>query len=90
MIYFACSIILLLTLSFIKNYIKDLINANEILQKERDNLLKVNSQYQSLLKESLPILRLALKETHPDNGGNPHTFQEINEYYQKVKKVDCN
>lgn len=63
MIYFACSIILLLTLSFVKNYIKDLINANEILQKERDNLLKVNSQYQSLLKESLPILRLALKET---------------------------
>lgn len=90
MIYFACSIILLLTLSFVKNYIKDLINANEILQKERDNLLKINSQYQSLLKESLPILRLALKETHPDNGGNPHTFQEINKYYQKVKKVDCN
>lgn len=88
-IYLICSIILLFTLSFVKSLIKDSVN-NAILQKEKDNLLKANSQYQSLLKESLPILRLALKETHPDNDGNPQAFQTINKYYQKIKKVDCN
>ena len=85
-IYLICSIILLFTLSFVKSLIKDSIN-NTILQKEKDNLLKANSQYQSLLKESLPVLRLALKEAHPDNGGNPHTFQIINKYYQKIKNI---
>lgn len=85
-IYLICSIILLFTLSFVKSLIKDSVN-NTILQEEKDNLLKANFQYQSLLKESLPILRLALKETHPDNGGNPHTFQTINEYYQKIKSI---
>lgn len=85
-IYLICSIILLFTLSFVKSLIKDSVN-NAILQKEKDNLLKANSQYQSLLKESLPVLRLALKETHPDNGGNPHTFQTINKYYQKIKNI---
>ena len=86
-IYIASSVLLLFILSLVKNYIKNLINDAEILQKEKDNLLKMNSQYQSLLKESLPVLRLALKETHPDNGGNPHTFQTINKYYQKIKNI---
>lgn len=86
-IYLICSIILLFTLSFVKSLIKDSVKNVEILQKEKDNLLKANSQYQSLLKESLPVLRLALKETHPDNGGNPHTFQTINKYYQKIKNI---
>lgn len=86
-IYLVCSIILLFTLSFVKSLIKDSVKNAEILQKEKDNLLKMNSQYQSLLKESLPVLRLALKETHPDNNGNPHTFQTINKYYQKIKNI---
>ena len=86
-IYIASSVLLLFILSLVKNYIKNLINNAEILQKEKDNLLKMNSQYQSLLKESLPVLRLALKETHPDNSGNPHTFQTINKYYQKIKNI---
>lgn len=86
-IYIASSVLLLFILSLVKNYIKNLINNAKVLQEEKDNLLKANSQYQSLLKESLPVLRLALKETHPDNGGNPHVFQEINKYYQKVKNI---
>ena len=90
-IYLVCSIILLFTLSFVKSLIKDSVKNAEILQKEKDNLLKMNSQYQSLLKESLPVLRLALKETHPDNNGNPHTFQVLINIIKKSKiLVNCN
>ena len=60
-----------------KNVFKDIINDMTIKSLKGNNIIP---------KDTLKFIKIALKSTHPDNGGNSEDFIRCNEIYKILSK----